>query len=69
MSTAMFEQTAAFRIFKKWLKLLSSCIMHKTNKTERIQNALHKIRGKDYLFGIPHYMTYVKFWQSMASYT
>lgn len=69
MSTAMFKQTAAFTIFEKWLKLLPYCLMHKTNKTERIQNAVHKIRGKDCLFGIPHYMTYVKFCQSLASNT
>jgi len=43
--------------------------MHKTNKTERIENAVHKIRGKDYFFGIPHYMTYIKFWPSHASTT
>jgi hypothetical protein len=49
VSTAMFKQTAAYRILKKWLKLLSSCRMHKTNKIERIQNAVHKIRGKDYM--------------------
>jgi hypothetical protein len=45
----MFKQTTAYRIFKKWLKMLPSCLMHKINKTERIWNAVHKIRGKDYL--------------------
>jgi len=40
--------------------------MHKTNKTERMRNAVHKIRGKDYLFGIPYY---VHFWPSLASTT
>jgi hypothetical protein len=65
----MLKQTAAYRIFKKWLKLLSSCLMHKTNKTERIWNAVHKIRGKGYLFGISHYMTYVHFWPCLASTT
>ena len=65
----MFKQTAAYTIFKKWLKLLSFSLMHKTNKTDRIQNAVHKIRGNDYLFGIPRYMTYVQFWPSLASTT